>query len=49
LAHHVAREVQSAERLAVGAEGEDDGGGELVVGGAGAVLGIEDVDAVPAA
>lgn len=49
LAHHVAGEVEAAEGFAVGAEGEDDGGCELVVGGAGAVLGVEDVDAVPAA
>jgi hypothetical protein len=49
LAHHVAREVQPAERVVFGAEREDDGGGELVVGGTGAVLGVEDVDAVPAA
>jgi hypothetical protein len=49
LAHHVAREVQGAERLAVSAEGKDDGRCELVMGGARAVLRVKDVDAVPAA
>jgi hypothetical protein len=49
LAHHVTGEVETAERFAVGAERENDGRSELVVGGAGAVLGVEDVDAVPAA
>jgi hypothetical protein len=49
LAHHVSREIESAKGFTVSAEGENDGRCELVVGGAGAVLGIEDVDAVPAA
>ena len=49
LAHHVAREIEAAQRFGVGAEGENDGRGELVVCGTSAVLGIEDVDAVPAA
>jgi hypothetical protein len=49
LAHHVAREVETTKSFAFGAEREDDGGCELVVGGAGAVLGIKYMDAVPAA
>lgn len=49
LADHVAGEVQAAEGFALSAKGEDDGGGELVVCGAGAVLGVEYVDAIPAA
>lgn len=49
LTDHVSREVQTAERFAVCTEREDDGGSKLVVSGAGAVLGVEDMDTVPAA
>lgn len=47
LPRHVAGEVHGAEGVVGGREVEDYGGGELVVGGAGAVDGFEDVDAVP--
>jgi hypothetical protein len=49
LTDHITGEVKVAERFAAGAKREDNGGGQLVVRGAGAVLGIENVDAVPAA
>ena len=49
LANHVTRQVKTTERFGVGAEGKNNGRGQLVVGGAGAVLRVEDVDAVPAA
>lgn len=44
LAHHVARKIEVAEGLGIGAERKNDGGGKLVVGGARAVLSIEDMD-----
>jgi hypothetical protein len=49
LTHHITGEVEVTERFAVGAERKDNGRCEFVVGGAGAVLGVEHVDAVPAA
>lgn len=47
LTDHVSTEVQRSKVIAVSAEVQDDGAGELVVGGAGAVKRLEDVYAVP--
>lgn len=47
LARHVTREIDLAERVALGGQREDDGRGEAVVGGAAALRGFEDVDGVP--
>ena len=49
LADHVAGEVERGDGRGCSAEGEDDGGCEFVMCGAGAVLGVEDVDGVPGA
>lgn len=49
LTHHIAGEVQTTERFGICTEGQDDGRSKFVVGCAGAVLGVEDVDTVPAA
>lgn len=47
LTHHVTTEVQRSKVVATGAEVQDDGASELVVGGASAVERLEDVYAIP--
>ena len=47
LASHVPTEVHFTQSLGLIGKMQDDGAGEFVVGHAGAVCGLEDVDTVP--